>query len=440
MNYGDVCTGISAASVAWAPLGWKAQFFSEIEPFPCKVLKHHYPQVPNLGDMMKLTENKTFLDANIDVLVGGTPCQSFSLAGLRGGLSDDRGNLALQYCRLLVIKRPQWFVWENVPGVFSSFSDETPGENLEGTGPGNERDFTETADFATLLTAFRECGYCCAWRVLDAQFFGVPQRRRRVFVVGYFGDDWRPPAAVLFDGDGGKRHIKEIEKARQEVAGTINAGIGKRRGAGTDPELLVWPKEITGTLDADFADKCGQNNQHINAGAPFFVPCWWDGGQVSQTLDAVLYKGQTMPEKNRFPAVLTPKYFESRIARNGRDGLEDIAAPLKAESGGTGKGDSAGMVIYPLQQISSPTNGSNPQPGDPAPTMHVNGNLLLVPAIRKLTPMECERLQGFPDLYTAIPGAKDGPRYKSLGNSMAVPVMGWIGARIDAVNRLLNKK
>lgn len=124
MTYGDVCTGLSAPSVAWGPLGWKAAFFSEIEPFPCRLLQHRYPHVPNLGDMNKILEHPTFKDATIDLLVGGTPCQSFSLAGLRGGLADGRGNLALQYCRLLIAKRPRWFVWENVPGVLSSFSDE----------------------------------------------------------------------------------------------------------------------------------------------------------------------------------------------------------------------------------------------------------------------------------------------------------------------------
>ncbi len=203
--------------------------------------------------------------------------------------------------------------------------------------------------------------------------------------------------------------------------------------------MTGWPAEKANTLDAGYATRYGQNNQHIDAGAPLFVPCWWDGGQVSQTLDAVLHKGQTMPDKNRFPAVLVPKYFESRVARNGRGGLDDVAAPLKAQSGGTGKGDGAGMIIYPMAQITNPTNGSNPAPGDPSPTITGNaGKMLLIPTVRRLTPMECERLQGFPDNYTNIPGAKDGPRYEALGNSMTTHVMRWIGRRIDLVHKILN--
>lgn len=180
----------------------------------------------------------------------------------------------------------------------------------------------ESSDFATLLSAFRECGYSCAWRMFDANHFGVPQRRRRLFVVGYYGTDWRPPAAVLFDPQGG--------------GGNIATGNGKG-------------KKAAGAIIDEATRRC-----------------WWDGGDVSQTLDAVLYKGQMMPEKNRFPVVL--------------DG-------------------------------------------------HI---------VRKLTPLECERLQGFPDNYTAIPGAKDGPRLKAIGNSFAIPVVHYIGRRIDTVNKLLH--
>jgi DNA (cytosine-5)-methyltransferase 1 len=144
MIYGSVCSGIEAATVAWHDLGWTPAWFSEIEPFPCKVLKYRYPHVPNLGNMLSLTENKTFNNGKIDLLVGGTPCQSFSVAGLRRGLTDERGNLALEFCRLLIAKQPQWFVWENVPGALSSFSDPT------------QQSDEETSDFAAILAAFRE--------------------------------------------------------------------------------------------------------------------------------------------------------------------------------------------------------------------------------------------------------------------------------------------
>jgi DNA (cytosine-5)-methyltransferase 1 len=368
MNYGSVCSGIEAATMAWHSLGWTPKWFSEIEPFPCKLLQHRYPDVPNLGDMTQLITNETFLNEPIDLLVGGIPCQSFSVAGLRGGLSDERGNLALQFCRLLIAKQPRWFVWENVPGALSSFSAEADGKDLEGIGSKYGRDITETADFASILTAFSECGYSCAWRVLDAQYFGVPQRRRRVFVVGYLGNDWRPPATVLFECQSMYGNFTPRRKKGQIVAALTKTGVG--------------------TCGAD--DNQGQSG-HL-------IPCWWDGGQISQTLDRVLSKGQTMPEKNRFPAVLA----------------------------------------YPYSQIGGKECRSNQQDGDPSPTLTKRDAApLLIPMVRRITPLEAERLQGFPDDYTSIPGASDTPRYQAIGNSMAVPVMHWIGKRIDAVNKFL---
>ena len=187
MRYLSVCSGIEAATVAWHDLGWKPVGFSEIEPFPSAVLAHHYPAVINFGDM---TKYKEWNIEHPDILVGGTPCQSFSVAGLRKGLDDPRGNLALTYCGILDHFRPTWFVWENVPGVLSSSGGR---------------------DFGSFLGAVAELGYGFAYRVLDAQFFGVAQRRRRVFVVGYLGD-WRPPAAVLFERESLSRDLEALPK------------------------------------------------------------------------------------------------------------------------------------------------------------------------------------------------------------------------------------
>ena len=174
MRYGSVCSGIEAATVAWDQLGWEPAFFSEIEPFPCALLAHRYPNVPNFGDM---TRFKEWPDAAIDVLVGGTPCQSFSVAGLRKGLADPRGNLMLTYLAIAERYRPEWLVWENVPGVLSS---------------------AEGRDFGALLGGLGQLGYGFAYRVLDAQYFGVAQRRRRVFVVAN-ARSWQRAAAVLFE-------------------------------------------------------------------------------------------------------------------------------------------------------------------------------------------------------------------------------------------------
>ena len=327
MKYGSVCSGIEAATVAWHPLGWQPQFFSEIEKFPCKVLQHHFPSVPNLGDMTKFKE---WPDVGIDLLVGGTPCQAFSVAGLRQGLADPRGNLALVYLGVVDKYRPRWVVWENVPGVLSSSGGR---------------------DFGAFLGALGELGYGWAYRVLDAQHFGVPQRRRRVFVVGHLGD-WRGPAAVLFE--------------RPSVPGSAEPG-GKER-----PTTSALTKNGIGVSGAD-------DNQ---AQAGHLVTC------INFTLNCV------------------DRHAVS-VSLRGRDGgataeiSGEIATALRASQGG----------------------------GDKA---HV-----LTDVVRRLTPRECERLQGFPDDWTAIPGASDSARYKAIGNSMAVPCMRWIGEGIAEVDRLL---
>lgn len=209
MKYASVCSGIECASLAWGPLGWAPAFFSEIEPFPCAVLAHRYPDVPNLGDMQRYRE---WPDATFDVLVGGTPCQSFSVAGLRQGLADPRGNLALVFLGVVDRFRPRWVVWENVPGVLSSNAGR---------------------DFGAFLGGLGELGYGWSYRVLDAQYFGVAQRRRRVFVVGHLGD-WRPAAAVLFERESLSGHPAPSREARERVAASLTAGShpGKQfRGA-----------------------------------------------------------------------------------------------------------------------------------------------------------------------------------------------------------------
>jgi DNA (cytosine-5)-methyltransferase 1 len=264
MRYGSVCSGIEAATTAWHGLGWEPAFFSEIEAFPRSVLEHHYPNVPLHGDFTTITENQY---GKIDLLVGGTPCQSFSVAGLRGGLDDERGNLALEFCRLAQRERPRWIVWENVPGVLSSSGGR---------------------DFGSILGALAELGYGLAYRVLDAQYFGVPQRRRRVFLVGYFGDH-RPAAAVLFERQSLSRNTPPRREARESSTHDLAPCIGAsgrgfdRTGEtrGQDPVVatggrerfdLDWPADVTGTLDAEYGSKWGQNNQHINGGCTMFVP------------------------------------------------------------------------------------------------------------------------------------------------------------------------
>lgn len=344
MIFGSVCSGIEAASVAWHPLGWRAAFYAEIEKFPSAVLAHHYPHVPNHGDM---TQFKEWPDAAIDVLVGGTPCQSFSIAGLRKGLADPRGNLMLTYLAVAERYRPEWLVWENVPGALSVDGGQA---------------------FSALIGGMAELGYHAAWRVLDAQYVrvdglerAVPQRRRRVFVVGCLGD-WRRAAAVLFERESLCGNTPPRREAGKAVAPTISARPTGGGGLGTDFDCDggLIANAVAPTLNAAFGSKLGLENQHIDGGAGMFV--------------AHALRGE------------------------GFDAWED----------GTGRGT-------PLVPIAEAW------------------------AVRRLMPIECERLQGFPDNYTLISfrgkPADDGPRYKALGNSMAVNVMRWIGARIELVER-----
>jgi site-specific DNA-cytosine methylase len=248
MKYLSVCSGIEAATVAWQLLGWEAFAYSEIEKFPCQVLEHHYPDTPNLGDMTKFQE---WPDAIIDVLVGGTPCQSFSIAGLRAGLDDPRGNLMLTFGSIAAKYRSKWLVWENVFGVlssnggkdFASFLGLITGRTITPprNGWGN----------SWIIPGYKNA-YGVAYRVLDAQYFGVAQRRRRVFVVGCIGD-WRSAAAVLFERDSLSGNPAPIE---QWVYPTLDASVGwKKRYANQ------WAANGFGIVDGNGRVRCPTINE-----------------------------------------------------------------------------------------------------------------------------------------------------------------------------------
>jgi len=438
MKYLSVCSGIEAATVAWHPLGWTPVGFGEIEKFPCQVLEHHYPNVPNFGDMTKFKEWS--IESNVNVFVGGTPCQSFSVAGLRKGLDDPRGNLMLTYLAIAKQYRPNWLVWENVPGVLSSNGGR---------------------DFGSFLGGLAECGYGFAYRVLDAQYFGVAQRRRRVFVVGYLGD-WRPAAAVLFERHSLSGHPAPSREKRQAVAASVGAGasVGSlcaRTGQSISVQdaaqghlLSTWPAEISSTLDTTFGTKMGLENQHVNAGCPMFVPAQ--------------------------PIALAENTIGRQPENGGNgDGFTD-GGPMYTLNA-SGVHGVAQPIPFDTTQITSKANYSKPQAGDPCHPLAAGAHppaiaqpigifqdseygvaqydtagtlragripehqmAIQAMAVRRLTPVECERLQGFPDGYTDIQhkgkATPDGPRYKALGNSMAVPVMAWIGERIAQVEAI----
>ncbi len=418
LRYVSVCSGIEAATVAWHPLGWVPLMFAEIAKFPSRVLTHHYPQVPNAGDFTTIRDV-----SGVDLLVGGTPCQSFSLAGLRGGLADDRGNLALEFCRLADRLRPRWLLWENVPGVLSSNGGR---------------------DFGSILGALGELGYGFAYRILDAQFFGVPQRRRRVFVVGHLGD-WRRAAAVLFERESLRGNSAPRRAQRHQVAGTL--GVGIKGGFGGD------------------LDRCGA-----------FIPVGVSGG-ISHTLKGEGFDASEDGTGRGVPVVA--------FSQNSRDEVRtsDVMPALTSGGGKPEQGYPAVAFHATQSPISGPlapalgANGANGvyvPPVSYALTCHAakmgdptteRRSCPLSGRVRKLTPRECERLQGFPDDYTLVDWPSraskakiendvfkyflrsglsaseaeaaarhpDSARYHALGNSMAVPCMAWIGKRIAQV-------
>jgi len=402
VRYLSVCSGIEAATVAWHPLGWTPAAFSEVDAFPSAVLAHHYPSVPNLGDMTRFQE---WPDADVDVLVGGTPCQSFSVAGLRAGLADPRGNLMLTYLTIARRYRPRWVVWENVPGVLSS---------------------NRGRDFGAFLGGLAECGYGFAYRVLDAQYFGLAQRRKRVFVVGHLGD-WRRAAAVLFERHSLSGHPAPRREAGESAAPTLNAGPvsgGRKYGLCADTaDGLIHCADVAPTLNAHFGTKQGLENQHIDGGGHSSLPA------VSLCLNA---GGMGRIDAESETLIPVGGGFDGPVHTLRAEGFD-------ASEDGCGRG----TPLVPAVAFSAQDNGRDAS-SDMSPTVRKGGDgggvqiaIAQHMAVRRLTPRECERLQGFPDDYTLVPyrrkTASDGPRYKALGNSMAVPCMYWVGKRIQMV-------
>jgi DNA (cytosine-5)-methyltransferase 1 len=395
VRYLSVCSGIEAASVAWESLGWTSVAFAEIEKFPSKVLAHHYPGVANLGDMTRFREWDIERDA-VDVLVGGTPCQSFSVAGLRKGLDDPRGNLALTFIAMVDHYRPEWVIWENVPGVLSSSGGR---------------------DFGSFLGALGNIGYGFAYRVLDAQHFGVPQRRRRVFVVAHSSGDSRRAAEVLFEPESLRGDSTKGRKTGQDTAQCLTTGTGcrydpntetlipitfrKSRRAQSAEDFETWvPDEVTNTLNCfDLGDVRSVDIVVDHPAHAFKIRglghyTGTNGGVAKPGTGGSGYMGQD--EKAYTIATSQDQY---------------VAHAFNHQSGG----DMRGIDLREYPQLQA----------------HQQTSVLHAMAVRRLTPTECERLQGFPDGYTDImPETPDGPRYKALGNSMAVPVMRWIGCRI----------
>lgn len=505
MRFLSVCSGIEAASVAWAPLGWKASAFSEIEPFPCAVLAHHYPDVPNLGDMTKFKDWPD--DLSIDLLCGGTPCQSFSVAGLRAGLADPRGNLMLTYLAIAAKYRPKWVVWENVPGVLSSWSGDEPPSDLE---EGQEWEAVETSDFGSFLAGLGQLGYGFAYRVLDAQYFGVPQRRRRVFVVGCLGD-WRAAAAVLFERHSLQGHPAPRREPAEDAAATLAGGARKRGGFSYDdvPAVafggnntrgpievatalnacasasgrmdfesetfiaqpgIAYVPEIAATMVARSSRGGGQTNSPGHQADHELIALDLRNGtqsDVAQTIQAAGLGTERGGNPNAIPHVLA---FDCKASGHSGFGFGEVAGTQRARGHADSHTNGGGHQAVAFQSSQSGVRIDDVHAtldSNNGPRRH-NGALLGM-QVRRLTPRECERLQGFPDNYTLVQHglrirpekleadwvkylargnpkgltreeaagmAADGPRYKALGNSWAVPCARWIGSRITAVDAI----
>jgi DNA (cytosine-5)-methyltransferase 1 len=448
MRYLSVCSGIEAVSVAWQPLGWQPAMFAEIEPF-CAWLLHarhsatrpiHMPSphdattrkdakqraaairnvvalpaegaVINAGDFTHIGVEDV---GTIDLLAGGTPCQAFSVAGKRAGLDDPRGNLTIEFARLADRLRPLWVVWENVPGVLSIDGGRT---------------------FGAFLHMLVQCGYGIAYRVLDARHFGVPQRRRRVFVVGHLGD-WRRAAAVLLERSSLSGYPPPRREARKDSVGSTGTGIATGRSVDAST------RDTAHCLNAG-----GMGRQDFETETLITDSLYIDD---FDSIEDGMERGCPLP-----PIAICTAHTKS----NGRRFSEDLAYALvrgsnqavafnlRGRQGGADWGDVAPTLRslgHDAVAISSNQRGKlreSPIHGSLTASRSAKqfNAVMQEMAVRRLTPRECERLQGFPDDYTLVEYrgklAADGPRYKALGNSMAVPVMRWIGERIAAVHAI----
>lgn len=460
MDYLSLFSGIEAASVAWSPLGWLPLAFAEVDAFPSAVLKARFPSVPNLGDVTKVNWRGFVRDfGRPDVLVGGSPCQSFSIAGTRTGLGGASG-LMWEYVRAVREVRPRWLLWENVPGALSS----THGE-----------------DFGCLLRSLDALGYGLAWRVLDAQFFGVAQRRERVFLVGRLGDPGGP-CQVLFEPDCLQWNPPQGREKRKELAasaGRSAACAGFKYSAGSGAKGIGHEVEASNTLTADWhapavyqineqvATRCnrlgrgtglgigddGDPGYTLLANHPHMV-CMTDT-QANSSVSNDGACGTLSCHSRKDPPVALVSYAVRM--REGRDGGGKGPLVQEEVSGTLATGNDQTVFCGPCEPGTSHVpcpkavcmaddNGGSAVDEECCGTLKCGGSAPQVArrmSVRRLTPRECERLQGFPDDWTLIPWkgrpaeeCPDGPRYKAIGNSMAVPVMRWLGERIAAADQI----
>ena len=408
--YGSVCSGIESATAAWRSLGWRAAFFAENSPFPSAVLAHHYPNVPNLGDMAAIDGREW--RGKIDVLVGGTPCQAFSVAGSRRSLDDERGNLTLKFVELADAVDPAWTVWENVPGVLST-RDNAFGCLLGGLA-GEDDPLIPAGEKWTNAGVVFGPARTVAWRVLDAQYFGLAQRRKRVFVVAG-AREGAVPAEILLERDGLRRDHPPSRRKGEIASALTSCGVGT---CGADDNQAQAGHLLPVYDDGDRPRVLAFGGNNTSGPIDIATACNAHGGPCgrmdfeSETFVAHSLRGEGFDASEDGTGRGTPLVLAFSCKDHGAD-AGDVAPTLRAMGCADSRANAGGQVAvaFPVAESS----------------------------VRRLTPRECERLQGFPDDYTLIrwrgkPLVKcpDGHRYKAIGNSMAVPVMRWIGERIDA--------
>lgn len=476
--YGSICSGIEAATVAWEPLGWKAAWFSEIEAFPSAVLAERWPEVVNLGDMTKIAAAVRAGEVQApDVMVGGTPCQAFSIAGLRNGLADARGQLTLSYVELANaiddkrIERGEEeaiFVWENVPGVLTSH-DNAFGCFLAGLA-GESCELEPSGGKWTHSGCVYGPQRAIAWIVKDAQYFGVAQRRKRVFVVASARKGF-DPGQVLFESEGVRRDTPPSREPKSAVAALTARGVGT---CGADDNQAQAGHIIAECANGDIshtlkAEGFDGSEDGTGRGVPVIA---FGGGNTRGNIDVaacLTARGQRIdfdvetfavhgtqdPDSNRELAHTLGRNHGQENAciafsykDHGADASEDLSPTLRAGNSDNSNANSGQppAIAYAFK----PGQGAKARgigfAEEQSPTLtSASSGTNLTPAVmcgvsvRRLMPVECERLQGFPDNHTLISWrgkeaaeCPDGPRYRAIGNSMAVPVMRWIGERIAA--------
>lgn len=422
MRFLSLFSGIEAAGTAWKVLGWELAAVAEIESFQNKVTEFRHNTPRNLGDVAKITDDDIASLGQLDLVVGGSPCQDLSAAGRRAGLVGERSNLFYEQVRIFHAARAlcgaRWLLWENVPGAFTTHRGRDFAAvvgALAGAELGVPRDGWKNTGVALGPQGLVE------WCVLDAQWFGVPQRRRRVYALLDTGN-WADRGPILFDAESLCGNHPSRGQAREAAAGSPTDGAGEAGG------------EVVGPLTSRFTPNghgaAGLNEQDVKS-----------GHLISGAVSSKWVKGTGGPAGDECYNLVAFSCKDS-----GGDTQDEMAPTLRSMNFDASHANAGGQLAvaydpipFDTTQVTSALNYSRPAPGDPC---HPLASTAHAPAIagavvRRLTPRECERLQGFPDDYTLVPIGKrmsaDGPRYRALGNSMAVPVMGWIGRRIEEV-------